>query len=689
MDTAFFDRDLGWLEFNCRVLAEALDERTPLLERLKFLAIFDSNLDEFFMKRLAAVRAYPSARSRPLVQQIRARLTTMLREQASCFLERLVPELARHGVHLCRWEELTAAQQQEAHEFFDAQISPAVTPLIIHPTRSFPFFANRSLSLSFVIRDEKTGESADARIKVPSDLKPWIPLTAEKPGEHVFVRLHEVIRENTQKLYPGMQLKDATLFRLTRDAEVELDAGEDHGLRELVKEQVRQRRYEPAVRLQFSANAGSRLRVLLRDRFDLSDEDVYDMPGELDYTSLFQIASLDVPALQYPAWTPLPPARLSADEDIFATIAAGDLLVHHPYESFDRSVERFISAAAADKQTIAIKMTAYRVGDDTPFVQSLITAAEAGKQVACVIELKARFDEERNLHWAAELERAGAHVTVGDAILKTHAKVALVVRQEAGGLRSYAHIGTGNYHVKTARLYTDVGLFTCNPAVTGDVIKLFHHLTGWSETPAFNHLLVAPHTMRGRFMELIQREINHRRSGRPARIIAKMNQLEDPELIALLSEASRNDVAIELIVRGFSCLRPGVEGISQSIRIRSIIGRFLEHSRIFYFANGSENVLGGDFFIGSADWMHRNLSERVEVVTPVTDVTARERLWEVLDVLLRDRRQAWMMNSDGTYSQLEPDMQQQGPEGVGAHEGLIELISRRTGQWRTADRIPC
>ena len=676
-DSRLLDRDLGWLEFNRRVLAEALDERTPLLERVRFLAIFDSNLDEFFMKRISAVREYRAPQRHRLIGQIRERVMVMLRQQSECFADHLVPEMARVGIHLRPWENLTDGQQAQARELFDTQISPALTPLVIHPTQPFPFFANGSLSLGFVVHDENTGETVDARVKVPPEIDQWVRLTVDAASGHsVFVRLHEVIRENAHKLYPGMRLSEPTLFRLTRDADVELEVDEEQGLRELVREQVRQRRYEPAVRLQFAANASVRLRSLLKERFGLSDEDVYDSPGELDHTSLVQIAALDEPALHYPSWTPLRPARLH-DAEIFETIAAGDLLVHHPYESFEHSVEHFISAAAADKQTIAIKMTVYRVGDDTPFVRSLIRAAEAGKQVACVIELKARFDEERNLHWASELERAGAHVTVGDAKLKTHAKVALVVRREPEGLRSYAHIGTGNYHAKTARLYSDVGLFTCDGALTADVVRLFHHLTGRSVAPAFSMLLVAPHTMRERFVELVRREIEHQRAGRPARIVAKMNQLEDPAMIAALGEASSAGVPIDLIVRGFSCMRPGVAGFSESVRIRSVVGRFLEHSRIFYFAAGKDDVLSGDFFIGSADWMHRNLSDRVEVVTPVTAMTARERLWEILDVLLRDRRQAWTMNSDGTYQRLEPDGPPDGPERLGTHEALMRLIGER------------
>jgi polyphosphate kinase len=386
---------------------------------------------------------------------------------------------------------------------------------------------------------------------------------------------------------------------------------------------------------------------------------------------------LPYPALRDPSWTPLPPPAIENSHDIFAAIRTGDILVHHPYDSFEDSVGRFIAAAAGDQETVAVKMTAYRIGDDTPFVRSLVKAAESGKQVACVIEIKARFDEERNLHWAAELERAGAHVTFGVQGLKTHAKLALVVRKEAGGLRSYVHIGTGNYHVRTARLYADIGLFTCNPVITHDVVGLFHYLTGHSEAPVCTELLVAPATMRARLLELIRKEIANKRAGLPARIVAKMNQLEDPEMIEALCEASAAGVPVDLIVRGFCCLRPGVPGRSDGLRIRSIIGRFLEHSRIFHFAAAFDEPVQGQFFIGSADWMYRNLSKRVEVVTPILGKSAKEMLWEVLDAFLRDRRQAWTLQEDGTYSRLEPAESGDGPEAIGTHAALIELARRR------------
>src|SRR5262245_12080574 len=404
LDAVWVDRDLGWLEFNRRVLAEAVDERTPLLEQAKFLAIFSSNLDEFFMKRMALLRDHDDPKRHGLIEEIRARLRPQLAQQSEHFRRALVPALSRHGIHLRRWDALTLAQRLEACEYFDSQVSPALTPLIIDPSQPFPFFSNLSLSLAFVLEDH-TGQRRDARVKVPSELVQWIPLTEDvAAGERVFVRLHEVIRENAHKLYPGMRLSSPTLFRLTRDAEVEMNDDGDQGLRELVREQIRQRRYEPVVRLECVANADGRIRAMLQERFELASDDVYEVEGELDYTSLFQIGNLDVSALRDAPWTPVTPERLDNGSNIFQTLSQGDLLVHHPYESVDESVERFISAAAEDSRTIAIKMTVYRVGDDTPFVRSLIKAAEAGKQVACVIELKARFDEERNLHW--EIGRA-------------------------------------------------------------------------------------------------------------------------------------------------------------------------------------------------------------------------------------------------------------------------------------------
>ena len=679
LSDVWIDRDLSWLNFNKRVLAEALDERTPLLEKAKFLAIFTSNLDEFFMKRVSVLRHGSAERQSALLQELREKLLPMLCEQADCYRKTLVPGLAQHGVLLRRWNELTSRQQEEASDHFDSSISAALTPLVIDPEHPFPFLSNLSTSLTFRLQDPERADFMYARVKVPAVLKNWVSLVTDlEAGQKLFVPLHEVIGGNIQKLYGGMTISGMSVLRITRDAEVEIDDDSVGEIRELVQEQIRQRRYEPIVRLEFGPGADPAIKETMRERFQLSPSDVYDMAEEVDYTTLFEIAGLPLPELRDRPWTPLQhPLLPEAGTGIFAAIQAGDVLLHHPYDSFDGSVEHFISTAADDPQTVSIKMTAYRIGDDTPFVKSLIKAAEHGKQVACVMEIKARFDEERNLHWAAELERVGAHVTFGVAGLKTHAKVALVVRREGSGLRSYIHLGTGNYHVKTARLYADIGLLTCNPVLTHDVVNLFHYLTGHARAPKCSALLVAPKTMRPHLLELIGREVENHRSGRPARIVAKMNQLEDPHMIQALCDASQAGVPIDLIIRGFCCLRPGVPGRTETVRVRSIIGRFLEHSRIFHFANGQENPVAGEFFIGSADWMYRNLSKRIEVITPILAPGPKEKLWEILDIGLRDRRQAWVLRSDGAYSQLRPDGDSDGPEKLGTHQTLTDLTRLR------------
>jgi polyphosphate kinase len=675
LSDVWIDRDLSWLDFNDRVLAEAVDERTPLLERAKFLAIFTSNLDEFFMKRIAVYRKSPTPRRVHILAALREKLMHSLKRQEECY-RTIVSELADQGIYLRRWDDLTPAQRDEAERYFDSQVSPALTPLVFLPAHAFPFLSNLSTSLAFILYDED--ELMYARVKVPGVVKQWVALETDvKPGEKLLLPLYEIIRGNAHKLYSGMKLTGTTFFRLTRDAEIEIDDDSDEALQDVVREQVRQRRYEPVVRLDFAPGADPSIREMLRQRFNLSALDVYDLPGEIDYTTLFEIASLPIPALRDLPWNPLAVGAIENSADIFAAIRSGDIVMHHPYESFEASVEHFIAAAADDPQTVAIKMTAYRIGDDTPFVKSLIKAAEAGKQVACVIEIKARFDEERNLHWAAELERAGAHVTFGVPGLKTHAKLALVVRKEAFGLKIYVHIGTGNYHTRTARLYSDLGLLTCNPSITREVVNLFHYLTGNSRAPVFTQLLLAPGAMRTRFMQLIQCEIDNQRANLPARIVAKMNQLEDPEVIQLLCEASTAGVPVDLIVRGFCCMKPGVKGRTEGIRIRSVIGRFLEHSRIFHFAAGKENPLDGDFYIGSADWMFRNLSKRVEVATPILAPAAKGKLWEILEILLRDRRQAWTLQDDGTYLQLHPGDATEGPEARGTHQTLMDLARRR------------
>ncbi len=682
---AWLDRDLSWLEFNRRVLQEALDDRNRLLERLKFLAIFSSNLDEFFMKRMALIR--PAVDAAGIVaQEARDRLLpkrelilSMLEEQARCYSDILRPQLADNGVHLVGWNDLTDEQGYEASAVFDTEISPVLTPLSLDAAHPFPFVSNLSTSWAFRLEDPTSSESVLVRLKVPREVPQWLRVRAGvAAGDRVFVSLAEVIEANASKLFPGMEVTSGSLFRVCRDAEVEVD-DDGESKRALVEEELRQRRFEPVVRLEIQPNADREMVAELKQRFLLTEDDVYEMTALLDYTTLFEIAGLDIEQLRDRPWTPLPPTGLEAsDGDIFTAIRHGDILLHQPYDSFYAGVERFIREAADDPQTVSIKMTVYRVGDDTPFVQSLIRAAEAGKQVACVIELNARFDEERNLHWSRELEKVGAHVVFGLTGLKTHSKTALVVRKEEGGIRCYAHVATGNYHTRTARLYEDVGLLTADPAVTGDVVTLFHFLTGRSRTPSFTNLVVAPMHMRAAFTRLIEREISNHEQGRPARIVCKMNQVEDPEICSLLSRASQAGVPVDLVVRGLCSLAPGVPGVTENIRIRSVVGRFLEHSRIFHFAAGSEDPLDGDFLIGSADWMYRNLSERVEAAVPIVDRRLRGRLWEILEVCLQDRRNAWQMQPDGSYVQLRPDPDD--PVGAeGTHETMMRLALARHG----------
>jgi len=689
---AWTDRDLAWLEFNRRVLHEARDARTPLLERVKFLAIFTSNLDEFFMKRMGVLRGKaqaadeddPGTRARDAREHlatIRRTVSEMLAAQATCYSDELLPALRQHGIVLAAWSQLSEGQRDELGRYFDAHISPALTPLGFDPTHPFPFMSNLSTNWGFVLRAPGSDEYVAVRVKSPTALAQYIAIKADVPlGERWFVDMETIIRHNASKLFPGMEIVNATLFRILRNAEVDVDDDEGDSMRETVLDALRERRFQPVVRVDFAPDAAPEIRRQLVERFELSEDDTYVMPGLIDYGDLFQIANLDIPALRDPYWVPHPPLGLDdEDADIFAAIQAGDILVHHPYDSFEASVERFIDAASKDPQTISIKMTVYRVGDDTPFVRSLIRAAEASKQVACVVEVKARFDEARNLHWAQELEKVGAHVVYGVLGLKTHTKLALVVRKEGGALRCYAHVGTGNYHVKTARLYTDVGLLTCDPVLTADIVNLFHYFTGRSLEPPFRELLVAPMNMRERFVGMIEREIEHCRAGRPARIVAKLNQVEDLAICRALCAASQAGVPIDLVVRGFCCLVPGVEGWTETVRVRSIIGRFLEHARIFYFANGAADPLEGEFYIGSADWMYRNLSRRVEAAAPVKNRLLRERLWEILDVNLRDSRQAWEMQSDGRYRQREPSADATGPEALGTHAWLMETARRRTG----------
>lgn len=686
----YLNRELQWLEFNRRVLHEALDERTPLMERVRFLSIYNSNLDEFFMKRVGGLcrqraagllsRTADGRTPQEQLQAIRRAVEPQLVKLAECFQQSLHPALTANGVHLLEWSQLADAERQRARAYFRANVFPVLTPLAVDPGHPFPFISNLTTSLGVMLRHPDREEKLFARVKVPDVLPAWVRVNAAEDGGHRFLRLADLIRHNLQDLFPNMVLLGVMPFRVTRNADVEHDEDDAEDLLEMVEEELRQRRFARAVRLEHGPHPHPWILKVLVDQLELADDDVYEMPVELDYTSLGQIADLNLPALKYRPHVPaVPPLLGDEDLDLFSTIRNGDVLVHMPYESFNASVERFILAAADDPKVLAIKMTVYRTGENSPFIHALVRAAQSGKQVVCLVELKARFDEERNIYWAHQLEKVGVHVVYGVVGLKTHNKTALVVRQEPEGLRLYAHIGTGNYNSTTARLYTDLGLLTCRLEITEDLVEVFHFLTGRSLKREYRKLLVAPVTMRDRFLEMIRREAAHARDGRPAQIYAKMNQLEDGPVIEALYEASQAGVNIDLVVRGFCCLRPGVPGMSERIRVSSVIGRFLEHSRIYFFRNGAEDPLDGDFFIGSADWMYRNLSSRVEVVAPIEGRALRERLWEILQVMRRDQRQAWDMHPDGTYVQRTPPHDSEGPEAAGTHQALINLARKRAG----------
>jgi polyphosphate kinase len=685
----FFNRDLSWLEFNRRVLHEAGDRRTPLLEQVRFLGIFTSNLDEFFMKRVAHLRrqaaAGASAARTPdgrtaaeVLRGVRESAMGMLLRQAEIYLKDVLPHLREQGIFLLEWEELSEEERNVASQYFMGSVFPVLTPLAVDQGSPFPFISGLSSSLGVMVHHPSRNDTIFARVKIPEVLPKWISVSS-RPGIYRLVSLHNLIQANLHALFPDMNVADSMLFRVTRSAEVDAVPEEGEDLRELIEDELKQRRFAPVVRLEHGPNPSEPIMKLLMSELVIGEQDVYELPAELDYDDLKHVADLNLPALKFPSWTPLPPHAVSADEgDIFAAIRRGDILVHHPYESFGGSVERFITEAAADPNVLAIKMTLYRTGDASPFVRTLVRAAERYKQVVCLIEIKARFDEERNILLADAMEKAGAHVVYGILGLKTHCKAALVVRQDPDGIRCYVHLGTGNYHAQTARLYTDLGLLTCDPQITRDVVELFHYLTGRSGQREYRKLLVAPVTMRDRFMEMIAREVEHHRAGRPAQIIAKMNALEERKIIRVLYGASQAGLPIDLVVRGFCTLRPGVPGLSDNIRVSSVIGRFLEHSRIYYFRNGAEDPLDGQFFIGSADWMYRNLLARVETIVPIEKRPLREKLWAILQTLMNDHRQAWDLKSDGTYVQRTPPP---GSDDPGTHETLMQLAKKEAAMY--------
>lgn len=672
-EAEFTNREIGWLNFNRRVFFEAEDSRTPLLERLKFLSICTSNLDEFFMKRVGGLKRQvafgispKSSDGKTPAQQlaeIRKIAQVAIVDQANCFTKILKPALAEKKIFMVKWKDLSEAEKAQAQKYYMKNVFPVLTPLSVDPGHPFPFISNLSTSLGVVLKAPNSEEKLFARIKIPQVLSNWIRIETSSFDEFKFVSLLEVIQENIKDLFPSMQVLSIMPFRLTRNADITRDEEDAEDLLEMIEEELRQRRFAEVVRLEHGPKPDPWILKFLMDELELTEEDIYEHAGELDLLGLSAVADLPVPSLRFDKWSSVVPAAFM-DEDptqIFNVIRVSDQLLHHPYESFSASVEKFIRAAAEDPKVLAIKMTLYRTGDNSPFIKNLIRAAEMGKQVVCLVELKARFDEERNIYWAQALENAGVHVVYGIVGLKTHAKTALVVRQEVEGLKCYAHIGTGNYNVATSRFYTDFGLLTAREEITSELVEFFHYLTGRSLKNDYKHLLVAPVNMFQKFRLMIEREIEHVRAGRPGHIIAKMNNMEENDISIALYNASQQGVEIDMMVRGFCCLRPGVKGLSERVRVMSSIGRMLEHSRVFYFRNGAQDPIDGDFYIGSADWMYRNLHARVECVVPILDRALKEKLWETLQAYLKDQRMTWDMASDGSYQQRkgqDPGVQQ-------------------------------
>ena len=672
----YFNRELSWLEFNRRVLAEAFDSRTPLIERLKFLAIFSSNLDEFFMVRVAGLKRQKEAHVNKLtpdgrtperqLNEINQKLIPMVSEQHQYFDKTLKPELVKHGVHLLNYIDLNQEQRTYLQSYFEQQIFPVLTPLAIDRSHPFPYISNLSLNLAVVLKNPETKEDLLARVKVPKLLPRFVPLpealrvrTREKTSVWTGVPLEQVIAHNLESLFPGMDILEYHPFRITRDADLSVQEDEGDDLLIVVEQELRKRRVGGSVvRMEINPTMPASIKQMLHEEMEIEPEDIYTVEGLLGLKDLMSFMALPLPELKDPPWSPVVPRWLHESEnltdgvvngedakDIFFTLRQKDVYVHHPYQSFSATVQRFIEQAAHDPDVLAIKMTLYRTSGDSPIVHALISAAENGKQVAALVELKARFDEENNIQWARKLESSGVHVVYGVVGLKTHTKIVMVVRQEEGKIRRYVHIGTGNYNPKTAKLYTDIGILSCREDLGADLTDLFNFLTGYSRQQSYRKLLVAPVNMRDRFLTFIRREIEHANSGETGRIVAKMNSLVDPTIISALYEASRAGVTIDLIVRGICCLRPGVEGISDNIKVISIIGRFLEHSRIFYFYNGGQE----EVYIGSADWMPRNLDRRVEAIVPVEDPDIAKDLQEILGIMLSDNRQGWDLNAGGEY----------------------------------------
>lgn len=664
------NRELSWLKFDARVLNEAKDKSIPLLERLKFVSITSSNLDEFFMVRVASLKdmVHADYRKRDIagmtaseqLDRINTATRKLVESQYNTYNRSLVPLMAANGIHIIeKYEELTAEQAAYVDRYFEEDVYPVLTPMAVDASRPFPLIRNKTLNIAALLsskKDEKHKDAVEfATVQVPGVLPRLVPIpadTSEDSGEvegRTFILLEQIIEKNIDKLFLNYHVLCAHPYRVMRNADLPIDEDEAADLLKEIQKQLKKRQWGEVIRLEVEASVDKKLLRFLKDELKVAEEDIFQISGPIDLTFLMKMYGLSgCDSLRYEPYKPQRVPEIEPGEDIFEAIRGGDILLHHPYETFDPVVD-FIRQAASDPDVLAIKQTLYRVSGNSPIIASLAQAAENGKQVSVLVELKARFDEENNIVWAKKLEQAGCHVIYGLVGLKTHSKIALVVRREEDGIRRYVHLGTGNYNDSTAKLYTDCGIFTCNEAIGEDATAVFNMLSGYSEPLSWNELVLAPIWLRTRFMRLIARETKHAREGKPARIVAKMNSLCDEGIIAALYEASAAGVKIELIVRGICCLKVGIPGISENIHVRSIVGNFLEHSRIFFFLNDGEEEL----YMGSADWMPRNLDRRVEILFPVLDNTLKEKVKHILDVELADNTKAHVLKPDGEYEKID------------------------------------
>ena len=697
----FFDRELSWLKFNKRVLELAQDEDLPIIERASFAAIFANNLDEFFMVRVAGLKrridtgiAVTAASGLSPRQQLRAiseQAHRLQDEHAHYILNHILPDLAKEKIVLLSWDKLTAAEQERLSRYYRQQVFPVLTPLAVDPAHPFPYISGGSLNLAVLVENPASGKSHFARVKVPGNLNRLVPvddLTDDDSGNvrYGFITMENLIIAHLESLFPGMIIKEARSFRVTRNEDIDVEEDDAENLLNAMEKELLRRRFGPPIRLEISDETSPFLSQLLADQLRVSADEVYRLPAPLDATVLFELGGIDRPDLKYRPFIPTTNRQIaevesSRAQDIFAAIRERDILLHHPYDSFSTSVQAFLAQAAADPKVLAIKQTLYRTSSNSPIIDALIDAAHAGKQVLALVEIKARFDEDANIAWARKLERAGVHVVYGIVGLKTHCKLSLVVRQEADGLRRYCHVGTGNYNPKTARIYTDLGLLTCDPVVGQDMTRLFNQLSGYAPKSSFHRLLVAPRTVRSGLIQRIRREEDAARAGKEAWIKIKVNSIVDEKTIDALYRASQAGVKIDIVERGICALKPGVPGLSENIRVRSILGRFLEHSRIYAFANsdgpqiGEGPAAGPEVWIGSADLMHRNLDRRVEALVRIVAPEQIDELIKYVDLQMADSTASWHMQPDGTYVRHCKD--EEGRPLVDSQEYLIKKHTRR------------